>query len=136
MGVIIIKEFKEIKLDITTFDNKDIRGFVEIISNSFSKNDLQLFIEGNELIYHLYQLDVNKFHDVIYSTDYSVELKEQIFEIVNKIGSYGVKGSKRHFVGYNNERNVVNRKAKEQNRQKHYYANDNTFSKNNNDIPD
>ena len=46
-----------------------------------------------------------------------------------------MRGSKRHFAGYNAERKVTGRKAKEQNRGKHYYANDNDFSKINSEIP-
>ena len=40
------------------------------------------------------------------------------------------------FVGYNAERKVRSRKVKEKNRSKHYYANDNDFSKKNNPLPE
>ena len=35
----------------------------------------------------------------------------------------------------NRERKVINRKSKERDRVKHYYANENDFSKNNSDLP-
>ncbi len=76
-----------------------------------------------------------KYRNFISALGFNNSLKEVAFEIVNKIGSYGLRGNKRQFVGYNAERKVSNRKAKEQDRGKHYYANDNTFSKNNNPLP-
>jgi len=55
---------------------------------------------------------------------------------IDKIKSYGIKGKKRKYIGYNKERKVINRKAKEKGRGVYYYAQDNTFSKQNNKVPE
>jgi len=54
---------------------------------------------------------------------------------MENIGSYGIKGKKRIFVDYNKERKVKNRKQKEKKRGIHYYAQRNTFTKENQPIP-
>ena len=64
----------------------------------------------------------------------AVEIKN-ISIAVEGVRSYGVNGRKRLFVGYNNERKVADRKAKEKRRGKHYYANDHSFHKKHNSLP-
>ncbi len=56
-------------------------------------------------------------------------------DAVLAVRSYGVNGHKRLFVGYNDERKVVGRKAKEKRRGRHYYANDHTFTPERNALP-
>ena len=51
-----------------------------------------------------------------------------ILRKVESVHSYGVNGSKRLYVGYNAERKVANRKEKERERGKHYYAHGRGFS--------
>ena len=51
---------------------------------------------------------------------------------IEQIKSYGLKGQKRLYVGYNKERKVRNRKTKEKERGMFYYAQNHTFSKQNN----
>jgi DNA modification methylase len=62
-------------------------------------------------------------------------LLDAIVANINSIKSYGLKNNKRVYVGYNKERKVKDRKAKEQNRNQYYYASDNKFSSINNSIP-
>lgn len=59
----------------------------------------------------------------------------RIIEAIEKIGSYGVKGNKRVFVDYNKERKVKDRKQKEKDRGKHFYAINNHFKKSENKLP-
>ena len=63
-------------------------------------------------------------------------LLKQISDRISAIGSYGLKDGKRVFIGFNKERKVQNRKKKEAERSKYYYALDNDFSHENNEIPD
>ena len=51
-----------------------------------------------------------------------------IYDEVSKIGSYGVRAGRRQYVDFDVERKVRNRKDKERNRSKYYYARDNDFS--------
>ena len=58
-----------------------------------------------------------------------------ILRKVESVHSYGVNGSKRLYVGYNAERKVANRKEKERERGKHYYAHGRGFSRYANPLP-
>ena len=122
-------------LNISSFSLEDCQKLADAFNNYFPINDAYMNIEGNNLHVMLYKLDMAKYHDLLQSIAIDAKLLEKAFDIVDKIHSYGVKGSKRQFVDYNQERKVNNRKSKEQNRGKHYYANENTFSKSNNPIP-
>lgn len=62
-------------------------------------------------------------------------LTYKFLEKINLIKNYGYKNSKRLYVGYNKERKVKNRKAKEINRKQYYYAQGNEFSEINNELP-
>ena len=57
-------------------------------------------------------------------------------DAVGRVRSYGINGRKRLYVGYNAERKVVDRKAKERRRGKHYYANDHAFRTERNVLPE
>ncbi len=61
---------------------------------------------------------------------------ESILDEVGKIGSYGVKSGKRQYVGFNVERKVRGRKAKEQDRSQYYYARGHGFAETNNPLPE
>lgn len=74
-----------------------------------------------------------------HSAPESREVARQILEIildeVGRIGSYGIKSGKRQYVGFNAERKVRGRKAKERDRSQYYYAQDHKFSDQNNPLP-
>lgn len=65
----------------------------------------------------------------------SRDLIESAFDIVDSIGSYGLKGNKKLFSGYHVEHKVINRKVKEGSRTKRFYAKDHNFWKKNNQLP-
>ena len=58
-----------------------------------------------------------------------------IIRQVESVRSYGVNGNKRLYVGFNAERKVANRKEKERERGKHYYAHGRGFHRDNNLLP-
>jgi len=103
----------------------------------------ELFFKTNEynLILFLREVDIHYFTRIVRKLAEENELQEEkaIFEAVisgiEAIKSYGLKGKKRLFVGYNKERKVRNRKQKEKERCMYYYADDSTFSKKNNQLP-
>lgn len=128
-------EYRDEILDVSSFDDNECEQLKDAFNAAFPKTDAYMSMEDGALTIHLCQLDMVKYRDFMSALGFNESLKEAAFEIVNKIGSYGLRGSKRHFAGYNAERKVSNRKAKEQDRGKHYYANDNAFSKTNNPLP-
>lgn len=128
-------DYREELLDVCSFKTKDVIELQNAFNIAFPKTDAYMEYAKGMLHIYLRQLDVAKYRNFIDSLTIDVELKENAFGIVDRIGSYGIRGSKRHFSGYNAERKVFNRKAKERDRGKHYYANDNNFSKANRSLP-
>lgn len=130
-----MNEYRIELLDVSSFSEDEIILLVSAINNNFFETDMLLEYEAPCIKFQLIQLDMVKYKAALDALPVSAELKEAAYMIIDDIGSYGLKGKKRHFVGYNAERKVANRKAKEQDRGKHYYANDNGFSRQNTDIP-
>lgn len=130
-----MSNYREEVLDISSFPREDCLQLVDSFNNKFPSKDAYMFIEDPLLHIKLVQLDMLKYRGFLDELEVPPMLRDNVFNLVNSIGSYGIKGKKRCFSGYNSERKVVNRKAKELNRSKHYYANNNNFSKQNNDLP-
>jgi DNA modification methylase len=130
----IIVEFKG---DLSTIE----KSIIEELFNKFSEKDITYDILDDKLIIFLNSLDFEYFKteiERIKSDGISDELKiifDNIISKIDAIKSYGLKGKKRIFVGYDKERKVKRRKEKEINRNQYYYAKDNNFSKKNVPIP-
>ncbi len=123
-----MKKYREEVLSADLFANNEIAVFTEQFNSVFSPHDAAVHYEDGTLIFHLIQMDVVKYKSFIASLRLSPDFSDAVYRVISKIGSYGLKDSKRLFFGYNDERKVANRKAKVQDRNKHYYANDNDFS--------
>ncbi|MBN2619521.1 site-specific DNA-methyltransferase, partial [candidate division WOR-3 bacterium] len=107
----------------------------------FPKSDFFFKTSNSKCIFHLREIDIRYFKDMIRSlkTEYKLGMVENIFSKlisnVEEIKSYGLKGRKRLYVGYNRERKVKNRKEKERARVIYYYAIDHNFSEEDNELP-
>ena len=102
------------------FNDQLSNSELELINNinkEFSKKDFYLAVERDKIIIYLNQLDLEKFGSMIakYNLD-PTSVFHKAYEQISSIGSYGIKGGKRLFVGYNKERKVANRKGKEKER--------------------
>jgi len=128
-------DYREEILDVSSYPIEECIELVNAFNNRFSKKDAYMFLDGSSLHFMLAQLNIAKYRKFLDGLSISTDLINKIFDVVNSIGSYGLKRNKRLFYGYDGERKVVNRKTKEQNRSKHYYANDHNFSKVNNKFP-
>ena len=115
-------------LDVSAFSEIEVMLLVSTVNKKLSENDIRLEFESPNIKFSLVQLDMMKYKAILDELTIDADLKSQAFAIIDDIGSYGLKGKKRRFVGYNAERKVANRKEKEQDRGKHYYANDNGLS--------
>jgi len=130
-------EYKLVSIQTGSFPPGDVARVADIINGSFPPSDVKAVINDGEFQLHLNQLDVVRFKAALLDgTNGSEGFAKAVFDAVDSIGSYGLKGSKRMFVGYNAERKVRSRKVKEKSRSKHYYANDNDFSRKNNPLPE
>lgn len=99
-------------------------------------DDLKYELVGDELVIYLYALDVQKFHARLKAQRqaHGGRLKskalapsataalESLLEQIKSIRSYGIKGGKRIYAGYADERKVRGRPAKVTLRTPHFYA--------------
>jgi len=108
----------------------------------YPKEDIYFELTNNGIIAYLRELDFFNFKKTILqlarnsNNDDTARLLNLILSNIEKIKSYGLKGRKRLYVGYDRERKVKNRKEKEKTRGVYYYAKDNIFSQQNNKIPE
>jgi len=115
--------------------------FFQQIFAPYSKEDLYFEIINDDLVIYLRQLDLADFRKRINSfleETANPEVREilgQVLQTIESIGSYGLKGRKRLFVGYDKERKVRDRKTKEAERGDYFYASENDFSPLNNELP-
>ena len=123
-------------LDVSTYPAQDCAALQAAFNTSFPFTDAYMKLDGTTLHIMISQLNMKKYRQFLDGLTVHVGLRDSAYDIVNKIGSYGVKGSKRHFAGFNAERKVANRKAKEQDRGKHFYTNGNEYKKTNVDLPE
>jgi DNA modification methylase len=132
------QEYKKIILHI-----KIDEGNLLILSQFFSHfppEDIFFRIADDKLIIFLKQIDFSDFLYKLrqYSQKYGEEriiILKEITESIRKIKSYGLKGKKRLYIGYDKERKVKDRKEKEIERGKFYYARRHGFSYVNNTLP-
>lgn len=128
-------DYREKILDVSSFSTEECLVLVNAFNGRFPKRDAYMFLEGSSLHIMLIQLDMLKYRELLDSLAISPDLADRAYDIVNSIGSYGLNGNKRLFSGYNAERKVSNRKEKEKNRSKYFYAYGHNFSKVNNELP-
>ncbi len=109
--------------------------------SSYPKEDIQFELIDEGIVIYLRELDFFNFKKNIQSLAKNSNgdteiLLNSILSNIEKIKSYGLKGKKRLYVGYDKERKVKNRKEKEKIRGAYYYAKDNDFSTQNNEVPE
>lgn len=114
---------------------------VEMFFARFDENEIACDLSDKAATIFLHSIDLDSFKanaaDLMSkgaSTNVKTLLTSAGKEIEN-IRSYGLKGGKRLYVGYNKERKVQGRRAKEGNRCQYYYAAGNGFATQNNVPP-
>lgn len=132
----VIEEYK--KIFIGFFDENHWR----ILQNLFSyypKFDLFLLPEDDKIFLYIKQIDLLDLKERIQYFSKKFPMYTHIFNnilhSIETIKSYGLKGRKRILVGYDKERKVKDRKKKEIERGKYYYARDHNFSRKNSELP-
>jgi DNA modification methylase len=126
---------------ISAIGIKQNDGILQNLFSLFPREDIYFELTDNELVIHLRELDFFNFKRHIFSlaknsNSDTAKLLNSILYNIEKIKSYGLKGRKRLYVGYNKERKVKNREEKEKIRGIYYYAQDHNFSKHNNKVPE
>ena len=131
-------EYKKIIIPLET-DNRHLLVLSRFFSH-FSPEDIFFRTIDNKLIVFVKKIDFSYFLYKIrqYSRKYTEEeicILNQIADRIKEIKSYGLKGKKRLYIGYNKERKVKDRKKKEIERGKFYYTRGHQFCRTNNKLP-
>lgn len=133
--------YRVIEVDFDRSINGKERKILDHLSLAFPCKDI--YFQPNKHILTTYLRAINLF-DLkkrlqTLSEKYKLDLLQnplnQITGRIENIKSYGIKGNKRIFVGYNRERKVKNRKQKVKERGGYYFGRGLQFSKENNLIP-
>ncbi len=116
---------------------------ISSLFKKYSEKDVLYEIKNHQLTLYLKSIDFGIFQNDIetltqngLANTAAGKLLKDVLAKIDSIKSYGIKGNKRVYVGYNDERKVKERKKKEQNREQFFYAQDHTFSTTNNALPD
>ncbi len=134
------EQFRVIEIDYTGEIPKSDINLIDKMFKYFPTDDFTYELFDEKAIVYLNSLDIDSFKEIINNTTKNSSstttnnLLKEIYNKIDSIKSYGLKGKKRVYIGYNDERKVLNREKKEEKRGLYYYANDNNFSKKNNDI--
>ena len=137
MSVSKQENFKKIILNYDSLDEKDLLT-IKSLNDAFGQNEMRLESKGNQVTVLLREIDIDKLKGLGDSLNgfTNRQIVQDVVAAIEQIKSYGINGSKRNYVDYNKERKVKNRKNKETKRTQYYYAQDNTFSKTNNELPE
>ena len=128
------KEYRKIELDLINPLNEKEVSAIEFLSGQ-AEDEFYFEVVDGKIIFYLNAIDLGQFRTDINSYGlFKTSILFKIIDEIENIKSYGLKGKKRMYFDYNKERKVTNRKAKEKNRGIYYYAQNNTFSKNNNQL--
>ncbi|HOV14139.1 MAG TPA: DNA methyltransferase [Spirochaetota bacterium] len=136
------EQFRQLEIDYDGEIPKEDVNLIENLFKYFSTDDFTYDLYDSKAIIYLNALDIDFFkqltNDLINNSESitTANLLKKIIEKIDSIKSYGIKGNKRVYIGYNDERKVVNRDKKVEKRGQFYYADNNNFSKENNIIPD
>jgi DNA modification methylase len=131
-----------IKINLKESEKEIFNKFIiNDLKEKISNKDINFQNKNGYFISTLYAIDLKLLSNVItdleknYSTLKKNNILKKLESEIKNIKSYGIKGKKRIYDGYNKERKVKNRKEKEKKRVLHYYALGHDFNKENNEIP-
>ena len=128
----------QLKINSQSFLSKHLDSGINTLNSVFQPDDFFVSRSKEGLDIWLREINLSSLECLFQSqkSEPTKKLFKLIYDEVEKIRSYGIKGNKRLYVGYNKERKVLQRKNKEILRGKHYYANDNEFEIHSNRLPD
>ena len=131
-----------IKINLKESEKEIFNKFIiNDLKEKISNKDINFQNKNGYFISTLYAIDLKLLSNVItdleknYSTLKKNNILKKLESEIKNIKSYGIKGKKRIYDGYNKERKVKNRKEKAKKRVLHYYTLGHDFNKENNEIP-
>ena len=113
---------------------------VAAINSRFPVSDFEVIRNDQGYEIHLREVAIKNVSNVVadlqQDESYDTQILDSLLNAIKGQGNYGLKGDKRIYVGFNQERKVVGRKQKEIRRGRHFYANGSTFSETSNTVPE
>ncbi len=128
-----MQQYKTISINLPDEVTPDFQTLEKLFNQDFKREDIFLDLSPTECLVNVRQVDMRELRLAIdrlieaYDQRGAETVLREALLAIEAIGSYGLRGGKRVFVGYNNERKVKHRRDKEKRRGRHYYANDHTF---------
>jgi hypothetical protein len=121
-------------------------GILQQIQKKFSKNGFHIEVTETGIVLWLRALEFEAFEGFVNGVlddredktgeePVNREIFSAMIERIAAIKSYSIRGGKRIYVTYNRERKVEGRKSKVIQRGLYYYARNNPFSQQNNEVP-
>ncbi len=134
-------DYKVIEMETPKGIKKTELELLESVSSKYPKEDIYFEFINKKLCIYLNKLDFATFkRDMEWLIDskeiHNLDFFFSVLNSIENIKSYGLKGAKRTYVGYNNERKVKDRALKEKRRQAYFYAKTHNFSAKNNVVPE
>lgn len=137
-----METFKTIPILSPPDFSQERKGKLKSLFVNFPAAEIQFEWDPKKFAVLLHALDFSQFEQIVTAFTENGESDEElktlalkILEEIDSIKSYGLKGKKRLYVGYNSERKVQGRAEKIANREPYFYAAKNHFSKTNRQIP-
>ena len=130
--------YKEIKVEFDYPINNYTMSILNALEKKYGESNIHFDYNDNQVLVYLNNIDFEMFKSDIekLSNNNNISDLKKISNAISNIKSYGIKGKKRLYVGYGNERKTVNIKEKEKKREIFYYTRGNDFSEINNLLPD
>jgi len=137
------EKYKIIEEKINRTISEQELAIINEIEKKFPRKDFYFKIDNSKVYFYLNAIDLGAFkkllNELTAKYNYSPPTDQNLFlNILNKIEnikSYGIKSGKRIYVDYYKERKVKDRLLKIQQRGMFFYAIDNNFSKEVNEVP-
>ena len=132
------EKYKRLRLETDGIDGSNAAVTLNALNHRFNSDDFYVAQDGSGLDIWLRQINLAELAEAIDAVASQYGQRDTLLGIlhqVESVRSYGVNGNKRLYVGYNAERKVANRKQKEKDRGKHYYAHGRGFVQGSNPLP-
>lgn len=133
----MINKYKKILISVFS---EDLLRTLQTLFSYYPKSELYINQEEDKIFLYIREVDFfdlkKRVQEFSKKFPNQASILDNIINSIEAIRSYGLKGKKRVFVGYDQERKVKNRKVKEIARGVYYYARDHNFFRKNNPLPE
>jgi len=136
------EKYKIIEENLNRTLNSTELAIINELERRFPRTDFFFEVESSKVLFHLHSIDLSDFKKNLqelmgrykyFPADDNIFL--DILSKIENIKSYGIKAGKRLYVDYDKERKVLNRKQKILQRGMYFYALNNDFTREVNEVP-